>query len=55
MYLFAEMVVYGIIKRKSNVSVEYRFYFTREMKNMYISFVASPLMTYKYFKLHLMK
>ena len=48
-----------IIKKNSNVFVEYGFYFTREVKNMYISFVAkfvaSPLMKYKYFSLHSMK
>ena len=38
-----------IIKKNSNVFVEYGFYFTREVKNMYISFVASPLMKYKNF------
>ena len=44
-----------IIKRNSNVFVKYVFYFTREVKNMYISFVASPLMKYKYFSLHSVK
>ena len=43
------------IKRKFKCSVKYVFYFTREVKNMYISFVASPLMKYKYFPLHSMK
>ena len=36
-------------KKFSNLFVKYVFYFTHEVKNMYISFVASPLMKYKYF------
>ena len=44
-----------IIKRKFKFLVKYVFYFTREVKNMYISFVASPLMKYKYFPLHSVK
>ena len=45
-----------IIKRKFKwFFVEYGFYFTCEVKNMYISFVASPLMKYKYFPLHSIK
>ena len=31
---------------------KYVFYFTREVDNDYISFVASPLMKYKYCSLH---
>ena len=54
MYLFADMVVYNK-KKIQMIFVEYDFYFTREVKNMYISFVASPLMKYKYFPLHSMK
>ena len=45
-------LLYIIFKENSNVFVKYVFYFTREVKNMYISFVASPLMKYKYFPLH---
>ena len=48
MYLFADMVVYNK-KKIQMIFVEYGFYFTREVKNMYISFVASPLMKYKLF------
>ena len=44
-----------IIKRIFKFFVKYVFYFTREVKNMYISFVASPLMKYKYFPLHSVK
>ena len=33
--------------------VKYVFYFTREVDNNYISFVALPLMKYKYCPLHL--
>ena len=44
-----------IIKENSNVLVKYVFYFTREVKNIYISFVASPLMKYKYFPFHSVK
>ena len=51
MYLFADMVLYNK-KKNQMIFVEYGFYFTREVKNMYISFVASPLMKYKYFPLH---
>ena len=54
MYLFADTVVYNK-KKIQMIFVEYGFYFTREVKNMYISFVASPLMKYKYFPLHSMK
>ena len=39
----------------TNVFVKYVFYFAHEMKNMYISVVASPLMKDKYFPLHSMK
>ena len=39
-----------VIKYKNIV-----FYFTREVKNMYISFVASPRMKYKYFPLRSIK
>ena len=53
MYLFADMVVYN--KKIQMIFVGYGFYFSREVKNMYISFVASPLMKYKYFPLHSMK
>ena len=42
-------------KKIQMIFVEYGFNFTREVKNMYISFVASPLMKYKYFSLHWMK
>ena len=48
MYLFADMVVYNK-KKIQMIFVEYGFYFTREVKNMFISFVASPLMKYKIF------
>ena len=48
------MVVYNK-KKIQIIFVEYGFYFTRKVKNMYISFVASPLMKYKYFPLHSMK
>ena len=51
---FADMVVYNK-KKIQMIFVEYGFYYTREVKNMYISFVASPLMKYKYFPLHSMK
>ena len=44
-----------IINKNSNVFVKYVFYFTCEVENMYISFVASPLMKYKYFPLHSVK
>ena len=54
MNLFIDMVVYNK-KKIQMIFVEYGFYFTREVKNMYISFVASPLMKYKYFPLHSMK
>ena len=54
MYLFADTVVYNK-KKIQMILVEYGFYFTREAKNMYISFVASPLMKYKYFPLHSMQ
>ena len=47
---FAEMIVLNLVYNK--VSVEYGFNVTREVKNMYFSFVASPLMKYKYFSLH---
>ena len=53
-----EFFVKLVVKKKeknSNVFVKYVFYFTREVKNMFILFVASPLMKYKYFPLHLMK
>ena len=49
MYLFADMVVYNK-KKIQMIFVEYGFYFTREVKIMYISFVK-----YKYFPLHSMK
>ena len=55
MYLFAEMVVYNKNKFQTIFFVEYGFYFTREVKTMYILFVASPLMKYKYLSLHSMK
>ena len=46
MYLFAEMVVYN--KKKIQMFfVEYGFNFPHEVKNMYISLVALPLMKYK--------
>ena len=54
MDLFAEMVVYNK-KKIQLIFVEYDFNFTREVKNMYISFEASPLIKYKYFPLHSMK
>ena len=54
MYLFTDIVVYNK-KNIQMIFVEYGFYFSREVKNMYISFVASPLMKYKYFPLHSMK
>ena len=54
MYHIAEMVVYNK-KKIQMIFVKYGFNFTRELKNMYISFVASPLMKYKYFSLHSMK
>ena len=54
MYLFAEMVVCNK-KKNQMIFAEYGFNFTREVKNMYISFVDSPLMKYKYFPLHSVK
>ena len=54
MYLFADMVIYNK-KKIQMIFVEYGFYFTHEVKNMYISFVALPLMKYKYFPLHSIK
>ena len=51
---FADMVVYNK-KKIQMIFVEYGFHFTREVKNMCISFVVLPLMKYKYFPLHLMK
>ena len=54
MYIFADMVVYNK-KKIQMIFVEYGFYFTHEVKNMFISFVASPLMKYKYFQLRSMK
>ena len=39
--LSAEMIVLNLVYNK--VSVEYGFNVTREVKNMYFSFVASPL------------
>ena len=54
MYLFPEICVYNK-KKIQMIFVEYGFNFTREVKNIYISFVASPLMKYKYFALHSMK
>ena len=42
MYLFAEMIVYNKMKIQM-IFVEYDFYFSRKVKIMYISFVASPL------------
>ena len=47
--------LYIIKKENSNVFVQYVFYFTREVKNMYISIVASSLMKYKYIPLHSVK
>ena len=51
MHLFADMVVDLYNKKKIQMIffVEYGFYFTREVKNMYISFVASPLMNLNIF------
>ena len=46
---------WGHKKKIQLMFVEYGFNFTREMKNIYISFVASPLMKCKYFALHSMK
>ena len=54
MHLFADMVVYNK-KKIQMIFVEYGFNFTREVKNMYISFVALPLMKYKYFPIRWMK
>ena len=54
MHLFSDMVVYNK-KKIQMIFIEYGFYFTREVKNNYISFVAWPLMKYKYFPLHSMK
>ena len=52
--LFAKMVVYK--KEKIQMFfVKYGFHFTCEVKNMYISFVSTPLMKYKCIPLHSMK
>ena len=45
----------GNVDNKKKIQVFfviYVFYFTREVDNNYISFVASPLMKYKYCPLH---
>ena len=54
MYLIPEIFVYNK-KKIQMIFVEYGFNFTREVKHIYISFVASPLMKYKYFALNSMK
>ena len=46
-FLFVKLVVYN--KKKIQMFLLNMSYFTREVKNMYISFVALPLMKYKYF------
>ena len=50
-----KMFVYLYKKNIQMFFVKYGFYFIREMKNMYTSFVALPLIKYKYFPLFSLK
>ena len=56
--LFSEMVVRHVVYNKKKIqmfSVRYGFYFTREVKRMYVSLVFSSFMKCKYSTFHSMK